>query len=43
MSQPSASNGLADKAQLGARTALEAGEGALVVPRRLCCHPRAEQ
>lgn len=43
MSQLFASNGLADKSQLGVRTVLEASEGALVMPQRLCCHPQAEQ
>ena len=43
MSQTFASNGLADKAQLRARTVLKPGEGVHVVPQRLCCRPQVEQ
>lgn len=39
MSQTFASNGLPETTQLRARTELKPGEGAHVVPQRLCCCP----
>lgn len=39
MSQTFASNGLPDTTQLRVRTELKPGEGAHVVPQRLCCCP----